>query len=108
MTDALAFLSAEARAAIEALIDARVEAALEAHRTEAEPVTPWLYGAKEAARYIGCSERSVYHRLRTIPHRREGRRLVFDRREIDHWLTGHRHQRKEGTSREHRQKEGER
>jgi hypothetical protein len=82
----LDFLSAEARAAIEALIDARIEAALEAHRAEGEPASPWLYGAKEAARYIGCSERSVYHRLDSIPHSRRGRALVFNVHELDRWL----------------------
>lgn len=45
---------------------------------------------EQLSEYIGLSEHSIRHRVarNEIPHRRLGRRLLFDRVLIDHWFTG--------------------
>lgn len=55
---------------------------------DSEPTrpSPWLYGAKAAADYLGLSDRAVYHRLDSLPHRRDGKRLVFNVSELDAYL----------------------
>ena len=74
---------------LEALVEALTPRVLErladleltAHRS------PWLAGAKAAADYLGLdSPQRVYKRLATIPHYREGGRLLFRRDELDDWL----------------------
>jgi hypothetical protein len=89
---ALGFLSAEARAELEALVNELVERKLaerEAHRSGAIS-SPWLYGAKTAAEYLGWPTKRVYNRLHQIPHRRDGSRLLFNRGELDAWVSDHR------------------
>ena len=80
----LAALSPEARAELDALIDARIEAALAAQAREPKR---WLTAA-EAGTYLGCSERAFHQRIRRgrIPEgavRHQGRSLLIDRLALD-------------------------
>lgn len=42
----------------------------------------------EAARYLGATPKSVYHRVaaRAIPFIKVGKKLWFDRQALDQWL----------------------
>lgn len=82
----LDFLSEAARREIEALIEATVERKLAERESGAPRPSPWIYGAKEAAAYLGLSERAIFHKIDSIPHRRDGRRLVFRTDELDRWM----------------------
>jgi excisionase family DNA binding protein len=44
----------------------------------------------EAAEYMRVSESWLRERLGEVPHVRPGAKLLFSRRELDSWLTGHR------------------
>jgi excisionase family DNA binding protein len=84
----LASLNDEARAELEALIDARADerVALAAR----EPQKRWL-SAAEAAAYLGTSPRAIYQRISRgrIPEtaiRRQGRSLLIDRLALDRAL----------------------
>ncbi|HUR86958.1 MAG TPA: helix-turn-helix domain-containing protein [Solirubrobacteraceae bacterium] len=53
-------------------------------------VEPWVDGASVAA-HLACTEQHVYDLAkrsdsRRIPHRREGRRLLFKLSKVDRWL----------------------
>lgn len=81
--------SPELRAAIEQLVDERVDerlAAVEARRDA--DASPWLYEAQAAADYLGCSRERIYKRLHEIPHHRTGSRLMFLRDELDRYALG--------------------
>jgi len=43
---------------------------------------------EEAARYLGWPRKRLYNLVSTreIPHRKQGNRLLFNRRELDRWL----------------------
>jgi excisionase family DNA binding protein len=47
----------------------------------------WL-GVREAAEHLGCSRHRVYTLVseQRIPHQHEGRRVVFDKAELDRWV----------------------
>lgn len=40
----------------------------------------------ELADYIRKSQKYIYNNIRSIPHRREGRTLLFVKSEIDQWI----------------------
>lgn len=50
--------------------------------------SPWLYGAKAAADYLGWPLGRVEKlaAANAIPFRREGRRLIFNRTELDRYV----------------------
>jgi excisionase family DNA binding protein len=84
----LAALTAEARAELDALIDARIASALAAR--DREPDKRWLT-AREAGTYLGTSRRAIYMRVKRkrIPPgavRYIGRRLMVDRLALDRAL----------------------
>ena len=84
----MSFLGSLSPAAVEelrSLVQAEVAAALAAR--DREPQKRWL-SAREAAAYLGCSERAVYQRVRRgrIPAeaiRHQGRSLLLDRLTLD-------------------------
>jgi len=41
---------------------------------------------KEAAEYIPLSERTIRQHLKTIPHFRCGRKIIFRKSELDRWM----------------------
>jgi hypothetical protein len=85
-TDALAFLTTDAREAlVEAVAERAAEIVLHRLREERPPPSDWLYGAKAAAEHLGWPVKRVSNRLREIPHHRNGSRLVFNRRELDEY-----------------------
>ena len=50
-------------------------------------IVPRLLTVKQTAAYIGLAEQTVRNRAHEIPGRRKlGRRLLFDRVELDRWL----------------------
>jgi excisionase family DNA binding protein len=85
----LGWLSPEARAEIEALIDLRVQAALAVAERRAAPKR-WA-SSSEAAALLGISQRALYARARrgrlpadAIKH--SGRSLLFDLHKLDRYL----------------------
>lgn len=81
-------LAVHLRDAIAQLVADEVErrlATTEARRDA--DASPWLYGAKAAAAYLGCSPQRIYKRLHEIPHHRDGGRLMFRRDELDAWVS---------------------
>ncbi len=40
--------------------------------------------------YLPLSERNIRNRLPGIPHYRVGKKLLFKRSELDHWMENHR------------------
>ena len=82
----VAFLSDEAREALEALIDERVEARL-AER-EGQPCG-WL-DVRGAAAYLGWPAKRIYNHLNQLPHVRHGGRLMFRAAELDREIERHR------------------
>jgi Helix-turn-helix domain len=90
VTDPLAFLSADARAAIEQLVDARVEqrlAEIDPRRADGWP--EWM-SVETAARYLDVSEERVrkFKDRRAIPYYQEAPncRVFFCRAELDQWM----------------------
>lgn len=82
-----ALFSADVVAAIERLVDERVQVALADRDT---PIKRWLTAA-EAGDYLGCSDRAVYERIRKgrIPAdavKRSGRSVLVDRKALDQAL----------------------
>jgi len=64
---------------LEALTQRVLEGAQEQRR--------WLDGREALAEYLGCSLSRVKDlRERGLPAKRIGRRLLFDRLEVDRWL----------------------
>ena len=41
---------------------------------------------KEAAEYLPLSERTIREHLKTIPHFRCGRKIIFRKSELDRWM----------------------
>ena len=41
---------------------------------------------KEAAQYLPLSERTIRQHLKTIPHFRCGKKIIFRRSELDRWM----------------------
>ena len=73
---------------VEAIAERAAELVLERLRAEqAEPVDRWL-DVKAAAAYTRLPVGQLYKltAARRIPHVRRGRRLLFDRTELDAWL----------------------
>jgi hypothetical protein len=88
VTDLHELFAPDVVAAIEALVQAEVASALAAR--EREPQSRWL-NTKDAAAYVGCTERALHQRVRRgrIPSgaiRHAGRRLLFDRLALDRVL----------------------
>jgi excisionase family DNA binding protein len=50
----------------------------------------WLYGAAEAARYLGWSTQKVYKCINELPHHRIGQRLAFLTSDLDRYMLEHR------------------
>ena len=53
-------------------------------------VSPWL-NVTAAAKYLDWPRKRLYNLVAAneIPHRKQGNRLLFNRREIDRWLDLH-------------------
>jgi hypothetical protein len=51
--------------------------------------SPWMRIAN-AADYMCCSESWMYDRLAEIPHVKVDRKLLFNRHQLDRWLTNYR------------------
>jgi excisionase family DNA binding protein len=67
----------------EELVEALVEHVLARVREQRR----WLDGREALADYLGCSLSRVKDlRERGLPGKRIGRRLLFDRLEVDRWL----------------------
>jgi excisionase family DNA binding protein len=83
VTDIAAVFGPDAVAAIEAFVDARVEARL-ATLELGRPRRPWLTVA-EAAEVLGCSPDAVRMRARRgrLETRRQGRRLYVAARSVE-------------------------
>jgi excisionase family DNA binding protein len=64
-------------------------AAILADRVPASSASPWLYGAKAAAEYLGWPVGKVekLQAAGAIPHRRTGRRYVYHRAELDQFAS---------------------
>ncbi len=45
---------------------------------------------KEAASYTSLSTRNLEARLSEIPHFRVGKKILFKKSELDHWMESHR------------------
>ena len=43
-------------------------------------------GLKEATEYLPLSERTIRQHLKTIPHFRCGRKIIFRKSELDQWM----------------------
>lgn len=86
MTSVADLLGPDFVAAVGRLVDERVAVVLAEH--EARVPGRWLTGAKAAAAYMGCSERRVSNRLASIPHSRDGGRLMFHTDDLDAYLRG--------------------
>ncbi len=41
---------------------------------------------REASRYLPLSERTIREHLKTIPHYRYGKKIIFRRSELDRWM----------------------
>jgi excisionase family DNA binding protein len=50
--------------------------------------TPWLYGQRAAAEYLGCGLDRVKRltAARAIPHHKQDGRVFYHRDELDEWL----------------------
>jgi excisionase family DNA binding protein len=95
MSDALAFLSADAREALEELIQARareaVERALDELDVRGDAGSP-LLSIPEAAEYLRSSRQRVDDLLSAgrLTRIKEGRRTLIERAEIEHHLESER------------------
>lgn len=72
------------------LIDAiaeRVAELLEARRPTGPE--PWI-GVEAAAEHLNCRPQRIYNLIGQgeLPHRKDGRRLLFRRSDLDAWLDG--------------------
>lgn len=47
---------------------------------------PRLMGIDEASRYLGLPRQTLYNRVKEIPHRKVGKRLVFSERDLFRWI----------------------
>jgi excisionase family DNA binding protein len=72
--------------ALEVLAD-RLAPLLAARLNAEEPTSPWL-NAEDAARYLACSRDRLYDlvQLGKLEPRRDGRRLLFKRTDLDAYL----------------------
>ena len=65
---------------------------MSAHPRHGSPDSPYLT-AEEAARYLRRHNVKAFYRSvveERIPHRRDGRRFLFLKSELDQWLAGER------------------
>lgn len=44
------------------------------------------FGIKEAAKYLGCKEKTIYNKIKEIPHFKIGRTLRFSRLALDEYI----------------------
>ena len=58
-------------------------------RMQVDTPVQWMTIA-EAAEHMRCSDKWIRERLGEIPHVRVDKKLLFNRRELDSWLTNHR------------------
>jgi excisionase family DNA binding protein len=58
-------------------------------RASAVVAEPWV-GVDDAARHLACKRQRIYDLVsrRTIPHRKEGSRLLFKLSHLDAWIEG--------------------
>ena len=66
-------------------LEAKIDGLSAAQVTEA---TKRIMGADEAAQYTGFSKHTLYRLTseKGIPHSKRGRKVFFDRQELDTWL----------------------
>jgi excisionase family DNA binding protein len=57
-------------------------------RIDGHAATPRYFSVRHAARYLGRSEKALYHLVarRDIPFIKQGRRLIFDRLALEKWM----------------------
>ena len=55
---------------------------------QAAPRSEEWIGVDHAAAHLGCGRNRIYYLVghNRIPHHKEGRRVMFRRSELDHWL----------------------
>ncbi len=40
----------------------------------------------EASQYLGLSKQTLYGKINTLPHYKQGNRIFFKTEELDHWV----------------------
>jgi excisionase family DNA binding protein len=71
------------------LLDVLVERTAARLRASAFVAEPWV-GVDVAASHLACKRQRIYDLVsrRTIPHRKEGTRLLFKLSHLDAWIEG--------------------
>jgi excisionase family DNA binding protein len=71
------------------VIDLLVERTTASLRESAFAAEPWV-GVDQAAAHLACKRQRIYDLVsrRTIPHRKEGSRLLFKLSHLDAWIEG--------------------
>jgi excisionase family DNA binding protein len=71
----------------QALIELVADRAAERLGARLPVVEPWV-GVEQAAEHLACKRQRVYDLVsrRTIPHRKEGSRLLFKLSHLDAWV----------------------
>jgi excisionase family DNA binding protein len=71
------------------LLDVLVERTAARVRASAPVAEPWV-GVDAAASHLACKRQRIYDLVsrRTIPHRKEGTRLLFKLSHLDAWIEG--------------------
>jgi len=71
------------------LLDVLVERTVAQLRASAFVAEPWV-GVDVAAAHLACKRQRIYDLVsrRTIPHRKEGTRLLFKLSHLDAWIEG--------------------
>lgn len=44
------------------------------------------FSLAEAAEYLGLSKQTLYGKINTLPHYKQGNRIFFKPDELDHWV----------------------
>jgi excisionase family DNA binding protein len=71
------------------IVDLLVERTAARLRASVVVAEPWV-GVEEAAAHLACKRQRIYDLVsrRTIPHRKEGSRLLFKLSHLDAWVEG--------------------
>jgi excisionase family DNA binding protein len=71
------------------ILDLLVERTVERLNASVAVVEPWV-GVDAAAAHLACKRQRIYDLVsrRTIPHRKEGTRLLFKLSHLDAWIEG--------------------
>jgi excisionase family DNA binding protein len=71
------------------VLDLLVERTVERLSASVTVVEPWV-GVDAAAAHLACKRQRIYDLVsrRTIPHRKEGTRLLFKLSHLDAWIEG--------------------